>query len=342
MVMDLDNAKAANWACGSLTGTILIVRLLTCHARKPRRFDLTMALVISSLVAMLARTILNYHYLQYNSMAAYGPSSPEHVHAPDFATGTILVLCARLFITTFSWLQCAILLLFYTNVVSHITWTRYLIRVCWGLILSTYIAVVLATFLECRPFRLYWETPASGRDHCTRAYVQLVVQCASNIAIDFVLLAISSPLLKYRDRTWMQRFQLAILYAIGTFCIIVSVVRTIMIYDRNSAQAVRSVWASIQEVVAAFVANAPSVYGAVMLQRRRSNVRSRSTGSGNPGTSLGLERKVTAETMRDRTMSIFKHGDSPELREYLEDFTIDFTESEGREQRRESVERLPP
>ncbi|GAB7358979.1 hypothetical protein MBLNU230_g5053t1 [Neophaeotheca triangularis] len=306
MALTLANARVANWVCGGLTIGILIVRLLSCLGRKPRKFDLTIvALVISSITALLARAILNHYYLQYGQLTDYGPSSPDHVTAPEITTATIL---------------CVLLLLFYTNVVSHITWTRYGIRFCWVLIITTYIAVVLATFLECQPFRLYYEIRPESRPQCTRAYVQLVLQCGSNIAIDLVLLAISSPLLKYRDRTWLQRVQLGILYAIGTFCIIVSILRTVIIYDKDSAQAVRSVWASIQEIVAAFVANAPSVYGAIMLHRRKSTTLSRSTGSrsadAGQDASADAEQRGTGDA-QDRIHSILKLDDPPHLREYL-------------------------
>ncbi|KAK8010103.1 hypothetical protein PG990_009068, partial [Apiospora arundinis] len=55
------------------------------------------------------------------------------------------------------------------------------------------LAVVLVTFLECRPFERYWKrTPEP--DTCTRAYAQLLVQTTGRVALGVVILMIAFPL----------------------------------------------------------------------------------------------------------------------------------------------------
>lgn len=132
----------------------------------------------------------------------------------------------------------------------------------------TYIAVVLTTFLECRPIHLYW-TVESEPDTCTRAYGQLYSQCLSIAVIDILLLVISAPILRSQIRQFPRNLQLGLLYTLGFFSLIVIGFRLHYIQRDGSAQKARSFWASIQVVTSTFVANAPSIYGALKNVKRR-------------------------------------------------------------------------
>jgi hypothetical protein len=180
--------------------------------------------------------------------------------------GTTLTLITRLLVTTFYWLQCSVLLLVYRRLVSHITWVRHTIEFCWLVIGTTYIAVVLTTFLECHPFHLYYSLAVP---ECSKAYAQLWVQCLSNVTIDLVLLSISTPIMREQIRLFPKNLQLGTMFVLGFFCIVISCLRIRYIYASSSAQPTRSLWASIQALVATVVANVPSIYGAIKLWRRK-------------------------------------------------------------------------
>ena len=192
--------------------------------------------------------------------------------------GTTLTLVTRLLITTFYWLQCSVLLLVYHKLLSHITWIRHAIKTCWLIIGTTYIAVVLTTFLECHPFHLYFSLAVP---ECSKAYAQLWVQCLSNVAIDLVLLSISAPIMREQVKLFPKNLQLGTMFVLGFFCIVISCLRIRYIYASSSAQPTRSLWASIQALVATVVANVPSIYGAIKLWRRKGRAGS-STSSSSP------------------------------------------------------------
>ena len=137
-------------------------------------------------------------------------------------------------------LQTCILLLFYSRIFEvRARWTTFLIRMCWGAIPLSYVAVVLTTFLECHPFKLYWQVePPSG--NCIRAYIQLLTQGISNIILDLILLAISCPLIAVRHRTIPETLRVGMLFCLGFFCMIVTAVRIRYIYADKSYQPVRS------------------------------------------------------------------------------------------------------
>ncbi|OTA98165.1 hypothetical protein M426DRAFT_43116, partial [Hypoxylon sp. CI-4A] len=179
-----------------------------------------------------------------------------------------LVLVARVLLTSALWLQICVLLLFYSRITSGITWADRLTKTAWVAVCLTYIAIVPATFLECRPISLYWQiSPDPG--HCVRAYVQLLIQGVANIVIDLLLLSIAYPLICLRKRSLSEYISLYTLFALGTFCIVITVVRIVLVFDEDSSQTTRSLWASVQIFVSCFVANAPTIYGSLRVVRRK-------------------------------------------------------------------------
>lgn len=264
-------ARHANYVCAALAIIILLTRLTVARLQK-KKLDAGTYLIVASILVIIARLVVNFYYLRL------GTASDAINNARYFDThnrrsimkGTILSLSARILITASCWLQIGLLLLFYWRVMYTIRWVVRLIKVCWLVTIVTFMAVVLANFLECRPFHLYWQiSPDPGT--CVRAYIQLLIQCISNIVIDIILLIISYPLLLCKGRSWGQHFRVGTLFILGTFCIIVTVLRLKSVYATKSAQVTRSLWASVQVVVSAFVANVPTIYGDLkVVQRKRS------------------------------------------------------------------------
>lgn len=264
-------AKYANYVCAALALVILLIRLTISRVQR-RTIDASFFLVIASILVITARVIVNHFYLRYGT--ASDAINKAHYFDTHDATlikeGTILSLCARILITASCWLQIGLLLLFYWHIMYTIPWVVRLIKLCWIAVGVTFVAVVLTTFLECRPFDLYWQvTPNPGT--CVRAYIQLLTQCISNIVIDILLLVISYPLLVCKGRSWGQHLRIGMLFTLGTFCILVTILRLKSVYATRSAQPTRSLWASVQVVVSAFVANVPTIYGDLkIVQRKRS------------------------------------------------------------------------
>ncbi|KXS98285.1 hypothetical protein AC579_6008 [Pseudocercospora musae] len=265
------SATVANWICASLALTILLLRLAT-HRYQYRCLDKSAYLVIASIVILVIRTICNALILDLGSVNSPSLFPQESMQSSRARTGSKLTLLARVLVTTYYWLQSALLLIFYQKFLDHISWARRAIRLGWFMIGLTYIAVILATFLECRPIQLYW-TPHSPEPQCLRAFVQILLQCIANAAIDVLLLIISLPILRAQARAFPRNLQLGLLYLLGFFCLIVIGFRIHYVYKDGSVQRARSFWASIQVIVATFVANAPSTYGNVKsVQRRKSSV----------------------------------------------------------------------
>lgn len=263
-------AKHANYACAALSLFILCTRVIVSQFRK-RPFDLSFFLVLLSIAVIISRITVVYFYLLYGTAA--DALSDEHyfdVHnMGNVKMGSILSLVARVLITASCWLQICLLLRFYTSMMYSIPWVARMIKLTWFATITTFIAVVLTTLLECRPFHLYWQiSPNPGK--CVKGYIQIFLQCLSNIVLDLLLLIISYPILiTCKNRSWKQHLRIALLFTLGTFCIIVTVLRLVSIWDNRGAQPTRSLWASVAMVVSTFVANAPTIYGDLQIAKRR-------------------------------------------------------------------------
>jgi hypothetical protein len=269
MIIGAYTALTANWACVGISIVILLVRLAATRYRD-KSFDVASLLVAAAIAISAGRIVMVYYYLAFGTSNDVLHGTRDYFDESDLGRikkGSILIIGSRIMITTFYWSQISLLLLFYSTIVRDSHW-RNTIRLCWLVVLVTYVGVVLATTLECRPFHLYWQIePDPGQ--CVRAYIQLFMQGISNIVLDLLLLAISWPILKIGHRSKAQAFRVGLLFILGFFTIIVGCVRMAYIHADNSYQPTRSFWASIQMLTSTFVANAPTVYGCWKIKRRR-------------------------------------------------------------------------
>ncbi|KAI1260389.1 hypothetical protein F5Y18DRAFT_256678 [Xylariaceae sp. FL1019] len=307
-------AKQVNYATTVLSLLILVSRNVLSLLRR-ERLDVSFVLVSASVVAVIGRIILNAYYLDFGNAAdaaKHGGSLPlDDLHRVE--TGSILVLAARALITVVLWLQIAILLVFYTRITSGINWVAAMIKITWASMLATFTAIELVTFLECRPITLYWQvSPPPGT--CVQAYGQLYTQTISNTILDLMLIVIAWPIIKLRKRTVAEHVTLYTLFVLGTFCIIISIIRIVSVRDHQSAQSTRSLWASVQMLVSTFVANAPNIYGSIRdLWRRKMTGHSSTTGGKNNKRRSGYYRQGQRDswTRVDDELLEFAYPTSP-------------------------------
>lgn len=275
--VNVATAQILDYVSSALSLAILLTRLSLETWRK-RKFDLNFYLASFSVVAVIGRLIVTHYYL---SFGAAGPPEPGQIVGTStntYIAGQILVLVARVLFSLILWLQIGLILSFYTGLVHDVIVMTWVIRAIWGLVVVTFIAVVLVTFLECRPFSLYWSTDNDVR--CKKAYAQLMMQTSCNIFLDVVVLIIAFPLTRLSKHTWSMRLRVCALIGLGLLCIAISATRAYQTFEAPH-QDVRAIWASIQIMVAVFVGNAPSIYGSVkLLRREKSTLNDRRCGAG--------------------------------------------------------------
>ncbi|KAF2222462.1 hypothetical protein BDZ85DRAFT_313418 [Elsinoe ampelina] len=298
MISSTDSTNANN-ICSALTLLILMTRLsLSKLQQKP--MDLSFFICLFALCCVTARIPITHYVLQYGTasdIAAKLKLNPKILETTNLAhvrIGSILSLTTRILLTSVLWSMNLVLLLLYRRFIAHLPWMKHAITASWIFMAVSYIAVVAATFLECRPFSLWWQIqPSPGT--CVKAYYQTVIQCVSNIVVDVVLMLISVPLLFIQGSSVRQKMRIGGLISLGLFCIIVTCLRLGYIFVQGSLQPTRSFWGSIQLLMATAVANAPVLYGSVNLFKRKGKT---SYGYGATGPQTGTAR-VTGQ---QRTM----------------------------------------
>lgn len=272
-MLSTQQANRANYATAGISLLILLVRIFVGRWRG-RPLDIAFYLLLLSIVAITSRITLNWYYLHLGTTndAFNNPNFFKTHDASDVVRGSKILLGARVALTCSLWLQICLLLLFYYQIMQGIRWVKIFIKITWVVTGTTFTVVNLFTFLECRPLHLYWQIhPNPGR--CIKAYDQLLSQCVCNIVLDLMLLIISFPVLYHRGRTWNQHFRVGALFMLGTFCIVVTIMRLVAVYGDNGQQAARTLWGAVQIIVSTFVANTPTIYGDIKVMRRRGQER---------------------------------------------------------------------
>jgi len=123
-------------------------------------------------------------------------------------------------------------------------------------LLLTLLAVVIATLAECRPFSDYWAVLPTPPAQCRQGYAQLLTASISNALTDLLLIVFPVPIIASTSLKLSRKILLMLLFCLGVFNIVVGIYRVPVILREGGYQGTRTTWASVEIVVAVFVANA--------------------------------------------------------------------------------------
>ncbi|KAF2153770.1 hypothetical protein K461DRAFT_276820 [Myriangium duriaei CBS 260.36] len=301
-------ANVTTYVCSAIAGSLLIARLVASKFQ-PKPFDVSFWIALIGLLVLLARVVLTYYVLKLDTASDILAKKHNNTLTSEdlsrLKLGSILSLLLRLLLTTHLWAMNLLLLLLYRRFIRHLQWMKHVITATWLFIGISYVGVILATFLECRPFHLYWQVdPNPGS--CVKEYVQITVQGVTNILIDLILMAVSLPIVFVQAHRTAHRIKLTLLISLGLFCIIITALRLAYTFQSGSLQPARTFWASVSVLAATFVANAPVLYGSFQL-RKREKLSSRAYAAGNHSLRTRSRTNPTGTYLADDELAIVKH-----------------------------------
>ncbi|KAM0286102.1 hypothetical protein ACHAQH_001110 [Verticillium albo-atrum] len=188
----------------------------------------------------------------------------EDIHRRE--VGSKLSITNRVFYNSYLWLQKLVLLDVYRRLLANLPYEQTTIYSFLAVFLATYVACQVSTFIECKPFHLYWQVVPDPVG-------------VLNIVTDFMLLVLPIPLVMTMKAAWKLKAQLYALFLLGIFIIAITIIRLPINSIHKDSQINRSTWASTELLAAALVVNAPTLYG-LWNKRRQAKASSNSQATG--------------------------------------------------------------
>jgi hypothetical protein len=147
------------------------------------------------------------------------------------------------------------LLSFYSRIAIGSTYLNKTSRAMWWSLVITFIGVILATLVECRPLSLYevilallktvanflyrfWDV--SSNSSCKRGVANLLTMAICNVITDIALIILPIPPLRKMTLSRSKKIQLSLVFGAGVFVIAITVARLPLILDQSVSQSVRS------------------------------------------------------------------------------------------------------
>ncbi|CAK7566372.1 MAG: hypothetical protein SEPTF4163_004315 [Sporothrix epigloea] len=223
------------------------------------------AAVIYAAETSLAYTVGAYwHGLANNGMtdaerAALSPTSEEYrlrvngskTQVAGWSTYTLLL-----------WLLKASMCTFYLRLTEGLNY-QLRIYIGYGLIVTTWIAVLLSILLGCRPLSKNWQIYPDPGNFCQPAIsrIDIFVTVVLNVITDIYLMSIPLPMLWKANLPPTRKAGLMVLFSGGIFVTMAGILRCILILTNpiTGAQQAGS-WACRETFVAVVTTNLPMVF----------------------------------------------------------------------------------
>jgi hypothetical protein len=171
--------------------------------------------------------------------------------------GSRLVLLSRIFDAATLWTLKAATLEFFRRLkgITREKSSARAMMVMRGTLLVTFLAVVISTLAECQPFTHYWQVSPDPGGKCRQGYANLLTMAVCNILTDVLLVLYPIPIIVLSRIPTMRKAFLVGLFSLGLVTVIISIYRLPQIFLEDGYQGTRSMWASVEILVATLAAN---------------------------------------------------------------------------------------
>lgn len=135
---------------------------------------------------------------------------------------------------------------------------KFFTRTLWGmrgLLVVTFLIVVVSVLAECQPFTHYWQVTPDPGPKCRQGYASLMTTTVCNVLTDLLLVIFPIPILLASRIPTPRKVLLIALFCLGLFTIVVAIARVPQILAENGYQTTRTMWASCEILVATVAAN---------------------------------------------------------------------------------------
>ncbi|PGH37070.1 hypothetical protein GX50_00053 [[Emmonsia] crescens] len=255
-----------SWWCTGFALAIIFVRVLGRYIRTQVLFPEDWVMLIS-VIPLLIRMGLVHLVLIYGTNNIISANlSDIQIRRREIGSG--LVLGARIFYALFIWTAKFTIAEFLTRLTAQ-TWRRsfqLMLNFIRFFLVVTFVAVVISTLTECQPFHSYWQVNPTPAPKCRQGYAHLVAMGACDAVTDILLVAFPIPIIIVSTMPTRRKFSLTLLFALSLILVVMTCYRVPAVIERHGNQQYRSLFASLEILVATAVSNA-IVIGSFMRDR---------------------------------------------------------------------------
>ncbi|OAG12411.1 uncharacterized protein CC84DRAFT_1211974 [Paraphaeosphaeria sporulosa] len=246
-----------SWWCTIFSLVIIGTRLAGRYIRNDRLFreDKIMA---GSIVPLLARMALIHVVLIWgtNNVDTSKLTDPLKIHHREI--GAKLVIAARIFYTMFIWMAKFTVSEFLKRMTERFWKKGYELglRGIRVFLVATFVAVLIATLSECRPFTENWQVVPEAKPTCRQGYGHLLTMGTADIVTDLLLILFPIPIILKSSMSIKRKLQLVALFSMSIVLVIITAARIPLVIGKSGLQQYRTVWASSEILAATGVSNA--------------------------------------------------------------------------------------
>lgn len=133
---------------------------------------------------------------------------------------------------------------------------RLFLRFVYFFLLSTLVAVVIATLAECQPFDHYWQVIPDPGPSCRAGYANLITMGTCDVITDLLLVAFPVPIILISHLTVKRKIALVLLFCLSLILVAITCYRVPSVIAHRGSQTYRSLLASLEILGATAVSNA--------------------------------------------------------------------------------------
>ncbi|OAX82177.1 hypothetical protein ACJ72_03473 [Emergomyces africanus] len=256
-----------SWWCTGFALAIIFVRVLGRYIRAQVLFPEDWIMLIS-VIPLFIRMGLVHLVLIYGTNNIVSTANLLDIQIRQREIGSGLVLAARIFYTLFIWTAKFTITEFLARLTAP-TWRRsfqLMLNFIRLFLAVTFCAVVISTLMECQPFHHYWQVNPIPAPKCRQGYAHLVAMGACDALTDVLLVAFPIPIIVVSTMPTRRKISLTLLFTLSLVLVVMACYRVPAVIERSGNQQYRSLFASLEILVATVVSNA-IVIGSFMRDR---------------------------------------------------------------------------
>ncbi|KAK1757117.1 hypothetical protein QBC47DRAFT_175215 [Echria macrotheca] len=245
------------WWIAGLCSVVIALRLAGRWIRVERLF-VEDKIAAYFLIPLFLRTAVIHVVLLYgtNNVLLETPLQFTDEELRRRSVGSGLVLLTRVLHPATIWTLKFVNLEFFGRLVDG--QKRYMLTL-WcirGVFVAAFVAIVISTLTECQPFPHYWVVAPDPGPQCRQGYAQLLTMAVGSSITDVLLVVFPLPIIASSKLKLGRKIILMMLFCLALLNVIISIYRVPRVLREDGYQGTRSTWASVEILVATFVANA--------------------------------------------------------------------------------------